>query len=507
MEALYFLTAVFREPFLIVLVGIGTFAGVYIGALPGISGTMAISLLVSLTFGWPVGQAMALMVGVFVGVVYGAARPAILLNIPGGPSAVATALDGYNLAKKGLAGKAMGVSAVSSFFGTMAGILALAIFAPPIAGIAMRFRSVDYLMLAFLGLAMAGSLGSKTMARGIIAGAIGLLIGTIGIDPQTAVRRFTFDIRQLNAGVDFIVAMVGLFGASEVLLQIADKKGKPIKQDVKKIVPPWREILKHFPLTIRSSIIGVMVGVLPGAGGDIAALLSYDQAKRSVKKPTAPFGEGAVEGIIAPETANSAAVGGAFIPMLTTGIPGDAVTAVLISAMFIHGLRPGPGFMAHTPQFFWLIIALLTLAAFFLLAAGLTGIKVFTKIVEIPKGILMPIVLVLSIIGALAMRNNVVDIVWMFGFGVIGYIFKRFDYPVAPIILGLILSNLFESNFRRAVMLDGSIPAIFTGILQSYISIFLFVMVVFLMFTQTDMYKRWRKKLDAKIQARHGSTK
>jgi len=352
---------------------------------------------------------------------------------------------------------------------------------------------------------MAGSLGSKTIVRGIIAGAIGLFIGTIGIDPQTAVRRFTFDIRHLNAGVDFIVAMVGLFGASEVLQQIADKKSRPIKQDVKKIVPSWSESIKHFPLTVKSSVIGVLVGVLPGAGGDIAALLAYDQAKRSVKKPTAPFGQGAVEGVIAPETANSAAVGGAFIPMLTIGIPGDAVTAVLISAMFIHGLRPGPGFMAAFPQFYWMIIALLVLAAVFLLAAGLTGIKVFTKIVEVPKGILMPIVLILSVIGSFAMRNNVNDIVWMFGFGLLGYILKRFDYPIAPIILGLILSTLFESNFRRAVMLEGSIPAIFTGILQSPISIFLFSLIIFLMITQTDMYKNWRKKLGAKLEERCGS--
>ena len=494
MEILNYLMIVFHEPVLILLVGIGTFAGVYIGAIPGLSGTMAISLLVSLTFGWPVNSSMAVMVGVFVGVVYGAARPAILLNIPGGPSAVATGLDGYPLAKKGLAGKAMGISAVSSFIGTIIGIIALAAFAPMIARIALMFRSVDYLMLAFMGLMMAGSLGSKTLARGIIAGAIGLFIGTIGIDPQTAVRRFTFDMVYLNAGVDFVVAMVGLFGASEALLQIADRKSRPVKQDVKKIVPSWKENIKHFPVTIRSSIIGVLVGVLPGAGGDVVALLSYDQAKRTVKKPTAPFGKGAVEGIIAPETANSAAVGGAFIPMLTMGIPGDAITAVLISALFIHGLRPGPGFIGATPHFFYLIVALLVLAAVFLLAAGLTGIRLFTKIVEIPKGILMPIILILSVIGSFAMRNNVVDVVWMFGFGFIGYFLKRYDYPIAPVILGLILCTLFENNFRRAVMLESSLPGVFTGIFQSPISIFLFVFIIFLMVTQTTFYRNWREK-------------
>ena len=257
----------------------------------------------------------------------------------------------------------------------------------------------------------------------------------------------------------------------------------------------------------RENIIGVLVGALPGAGGDIAALLSYDQAKRSIKKPTAPFGEGAVEGIIAPESANNAAIGGAFIPMLTLGIPGDAVTAVLISALTIQGLRPGPNLITNTPDLFYLIVSCLLLASIFLLVFGLTGIKVFTKIVEIPKGILMPMILVLSVIGAFAIRNSVYDILWMFGFGVIGYFLKRYDYPIAPIVLGVILTTLFEENYRRGVMLEGSILGMLASIFTSPISIVLFVLIVGLSVTQTGWYKNWRKRKDDALFAKREAEK
>lgn len=319
-------------------------------------------------------------------------------------------------------------------------------------------------------------------------------MGCVGVDGQTAVKRFTFNIVYLNSGVDYVVAMIGLFGASEALSQITDMKATPVKQKVDKILPSWAESAKYIGLTIKSSIIGVLVGALPGAGGNIAALLSYDQAKRSVKNPSAPFGKGAVEGIIAPESANNAAIGGAFIPMLTLGIPGDAVTAVLISALTIQGLRPGPNLISQTPYLFWLIVVCLLAASFFLLVFGLTGIKAFTKIVEIPKGILMHTILILSVIGAFAIRNSVYDILWMFGFGIIGYFLKRFNYPIAPIVLGVILTRSCEENYRRGVMLEGSISGMLGSIFTSYISIALFVLLVVLFITQTEFYKNWKAR-------------
>ena len=505
MNVLYYLSVIFREPLLILLVAAGTCAGVYVGAIPGLSGTMAVSLLVSFTYGWSTHAALAVMIGVYVGAVFGGSRSAILLNIPGAPAAVATSLDGYQLAKKGRAGEAMGMATTQSVIGTLLGVVALAVFAPVVAKLAMNFHSVDYLMLAIMGLMMVGSLASRSVMFGIIAAAIGIWLGTVGVDSQTAVKRFTFNIVYLNSGVDYVVAMIGLFGVSEALIQLTDMKSKPVKQKVDKIVPDWKDSLKHIPLTLKSSVIGVLVGALPGAGGDIAALLSYDQAKRSVKNPEVPFGQGAVEGVIAPESANNAAIGGAFIPMLTLGIPGDAVTAILISALTIQGLRPGPNLINNTPDLFWLIVACLFAASLFLLFFGLTGIKIFTKIVEIPKGILMPTIIILSVIGSYAIRNSLYDIYWMFGFGIIGYFLKRFDYPIAPIVLGVILTKLFEENYRRGVMLEGSIHGMILSIFKSPISIVLFVLVIYLAVTQTKAYKNWRARRDAAIAAKRAA--
>ncbi|MCL1976004.1 MAG: tripartite tricarboxylate transporter permease [Firmicutes bacterium] len=493
-EAVHYITVVFREPLLIVLVALGTFTGVYVGAIPGLTGVMTVSLLVSFTISWSMNNALALMLGVFVGVVFGGSRSAILLNIPGAPSAIATGFDGYPLAQKGQAGKAMGIATTQSFIGSILGVIALAFGAPLMGKFAQSFRSIDYVLLAIIGLMTVGSLGSKTLKHGLIAGALGVFIGCMGIDPQTAVRRFTFGLTYLNSGVDFIVAMIGLFGAAEALFQLTQLHMGKVKQQVNRIIPSWRTTLKYLPLTIRSAVVGILVGALPGAGGDIAALLSYDQAKRYTRQPSAPFGQGALEGIIAPETANNAAVGGAFIPMLTLGIPGDAITAVLLSALSVHGLRPGPYMIRSAPDIFWLIVICLVLASFFLLLFGLSGIRLFSKIVETPKGILMPIILVLSVVGAFAIRNSLYDILWMFLFAIIGYFFKRYDYPVGPLVLGIILCPLLENNYRRGIMLTGSLPGLFFSIFSSMLSLLLFLLIIFLTVSQTKRYKKWREQ-------------
>ena len=494
MEVLSYLLIPFQEPILIFYVAIGTFAGVYVGAIPGLSGTMAVSLLVSFTFGWETHAALALMIGVFVGAVYGGSRSAILLNIPGAPAAVATALDGYPMAQKGKAGSAMGIVTTQSVIGTLLGVVVLALFAPIISKFALNFSSIDYLLLGVMGMMMVGSLGSKSMFRGLLMAALGVLMGTIGMDSMTAVQRFTFGVTYLQTGVDYVVAMIGLFGVSEALVQMTDMDVKMVKQKVDRILPSLSECKKHLGLTIRSAVIGVLVGALPGAGGDVAALLAYDTAKRTVKNPEVPFGEGAVEGLVAPETANNAAIGGAFIPMLTLGIPGDAVTAVILAALMIHGLKPGPNLMTTTPDLFYLIVSCLFLASFFLVIFGLTGVRLFAKIVEIPKGILLPLIIILSAVGSFAIKNSLFDVFWMFGFGILGYFMKRYDYPVAPCVLGIILSGLLEENFRRGVMLNGSVGGMFLGIFKSPISVVLFLMIVVMFVTQSKAYKNWRNK-------------
>jgi len=349
-----------------------------------------------------------------------------------------------------------------------------------------------------MGMMMVGSLGAKSIFRGLLTAALGVLLGTVGMDTMTSTPRFTYGITYLLPGVDYVVAMIGLFGVSEALIQITTKDVKAVKQDVKKIIPSFDTIIKYFPLTLRSSLVGVVVGALPGAGGDIAALLCYDQAKRTVKNPEVPFGQGAVEGIVAPESANNAAIGGAFIPMLTLGIPGDAVTAVMIGALTIHGLKPGPNLMTTTPDLFYLIVSCLLIASVALVVFGLTGIKIFSKIVEIPKGILMPLIIILSVVGAYAINNSLFDIFWMLGFGVLGYFLKRFEYPVAPCVLGVILTKLLEENYRRGVMLKKSVGGLIGSIFTSPISLILFILIVIMFTTQTQAYKNWKAKRDAK---------
>jgi putative tricarboxylic transport membrane protein len=492
-EALNYFFISWIDVRLLLLTAAGTFAGIYIGAIPGLSVTMAVSILISFTFKWEVNSALALISGIYLGGVYGGSRSAILLNIPGAPSAIATGLDGYPLAKRGEAGTAIGLTTVVSVVGGFIGILALAVAAPAVADLALQFAPRDYLMLAIWGILLVGSLSGGSLAKGIFAGALGVLIGSVGLDPMTAESRFTFGSLQLTAGISYVAAMIGFFGVAEVLCQLHELKLQAIKQDVSKILPSWSLLRKYLPLTARTSTIGVVVGALPGAGGDIAALMAYDHAKRTVKDPSRPFGEGAYEGLVAPESANNAAVGGAYIPMLTLGIPGDAVTAVIIGAMYIHGLKPGPMLMVETPHLFWFIVGSLTLANIFLLVFGLTGIRLFAKIVETPKPILLPVILVLSAVGAYAINNNPVDVYWMLGFGVLGYFLKMYGFQVGPVILGMILGPLMDKSYRQAMISAEGNPVQFAGeFFTSPLSLVILIALTLTIASQSTWWKRLR---------------
>lgn len=497
-EALTYFFMSWVDPRLLGLIAAGTFAGIYIGAIPGLSVTMAVSILISFTFKWDINSALAVIAGIYLGGVYGGSRSSILLNIPGAPSAIATALDGYPLAKRGEAGAAIGLTTVMSVFGGFIGILALAVAAPAVASLALKFAPRDYLMLAIWGILLVGSLSGGSLAKGIFAGAFGVLIGSVGLDPMTAEPRFTFGSLQLTAGISYVAAMIGFFGVAEVLMQLHELHLKAVKQNVSKIIPPWHLVKKYLPLAARTSSIGVVVGALPGAGGDIAALMAYDHAKRTVKNPSSPFGDGAYEGLVAPESANNAAVGGAYIPMLTLGIPGDAVTAVIIGAMYIHGLKPGPMLMIETPHLFWFQVGALTLANCFLLVFGLTGIKIFAKIVETPKPLLLPLILMLSAVGAYAINNNPADVYWMLGFGVVGYIFKRYGFQVGPIILGMILGPLMDSSYRQAMIsAEGNVGQFAGEFFTSPLSAIILAALTFTIVSQTAWWQRLRGRASA----------
>jgi putative tricarboxylic transport membrane protein len=483
---------------LLTLTALGTFLGMYVGAIPGLSVTMAVSILISFTFSWDVNNALCLMVGVYMGGVYGGSRTAILLNIPGAPSAIATALDGYPLAKKGLAGEAIGLSTVMSVIGGFVGIIVLAFAAPLVSEFALSFQPRDYMLIGILGIMLVGSLSGNNMSKGILAGAFGVLIGTVGLDPLTAEERFTFGVVELWNGINPVAVMIGLFGLSEALSQLHHMDKASVKQVINSVIPKFKDVRKHLPLSLQSSTMGVIVGALPGTGGDIAALMAYDHAKRITKNPQVPFGKGAKEGLVAPEAANNAAVGGAYIPMLTLGIPGDAVTAVFIGALFIHGLNPGPLLMVEKPDMFWFTVGNLTLANLCILIFGLTGIRLFAKIVECPKGILIPLIFLLSIVGAYAINNSITDVWWMLGFGVLGYFMKMYGYPVGPVILGVILSRLIDENWRRAILAEQeSLSGLFAGILTSPLSLTLSAAILFILWSNLPFKPKklsWRIK-------------
>lgn len=473
----------------ILFVALGVFAGIYVGAIPGLSVTMAASLLISMTYSWQVDNALALMMGVWVGGVYGGSRAAILLNIPGAPAAVATTFDGYPLAQKGEAGKAIAVSTIMSVLGGMFGLVIMLIAAPYISKVAVKFSPKDYLLLLLMGLMLVGSLGGKSVWKGILTALIGLMLAVVGTDPITGLNRFTFGISDMRTGLSYISVMIGMFGIGEALFQLLHRDRPIVKQDVSKIRPPKEVLIRMLPLSLRSGLVGTVVGALPGAGGDLAALLSYDFAKRTVKNPEVPFGEGAYEGIVAPESANNAAVGGALIPMLTLGIPGDSVTAIMIGALSIHNIKAGPTLMSTMPEIFSNLAWLLLAANIFLLIFGLTGIRIFSKLVELPREILMPLIMVISVIGSYSIGGNVIDIMWTVVFGIIGYFMKCFDYPVGPLVLGLILGPNLELYFRRAIMSAGSVGGMFVDIFTSPFSLVLVVLLALMIVSQVRMSK------------------
>lgn len=501
LEAAGYAAQAVTNPVLLLYLAAGVFLGIYIGAVPGLSVTMAASLLISFTYSWDMLPAMAAMVGIYIGGVYGGSRSAILLNIPGAPAAVATALEGYPLAKKGLAGQAIGVTVIQSVLGGFIGTLILCFGAPYLSKFAMGFAPRDYFLLAVMGLLLVGSLGNESPARGVLSAAIGLFVGFVGLDSQTGHTRFVLGPNgsmfrtYMMLGVSYVVVMIGLFGMSEALIQLRDLSARPVKQKADKIIPSWKNTVRFIPLTLKSSLIGAVVGALPGTGGDIAALLAYDQAKRSVKNPETPFGEGALEGLVAPESANNAAVGGACIPMLSMGIPGDAVTAIMLGAMYIHGLNPGPLLMTSRPDVFYYITGAMFVGNIFLLLFGFTGIKIFSKIVEVPKEILMPIIIILSVVGAFSINNSIMDVYWMVGFGILGYLMKLYKVPVGPAILGIILSDLLELNFRRAALMAANNPIqLVMNIITNPVSLVLLAFILVMLITSRGRYKRWRAK-------------
>lgn len=495
MEVLQQLLVPLLDIKLLLFVAAGTLAGIILGAIPGLSVTLCVALVLSLTYSWDLLEALAIMLGVYFGGVFGGSRVSILMNIPGGPSNVATSFDGYPLAQKGEARLALTLTTVFSFVGGIIGVIFLATTAPFISKIAINFGQRDYLLLALLGLLLVGSLSKGSTAKGIFAAGAGILVGLIGMDTIGGGTRFTFGSLQLMNGVNFIVALLGLFGMSEILFQMRTINKSSINAILKKTAfPTIAFFLKFLPMSLRVSVMGVLIGALPGAGGEIAALLGYDHAKRTVKNTNRPFGEGSYHGVIAPETANSAAISGALIPLLTLGIPGDAVTAIFIGALFIHGLQPGPLLMEQSGDLFWMMVGASALANIFLLIFGLMIVTIFIRIITVPKQILLPIIAVITIIGSYSINNSLTDVYWMLGFGIIGFFMKIHNFPVAPLVLGIILGPLVDTSFRRAYMSSENAFDFLFGFVNTPITFILTLVFLFTLLSQTRLFDHIRGK-------------
>lgn len=443
------------DPQLLLFIFVGVGAGIFIGCLPGLTSTMGVALVLPLTFGMDADVGIMLLLGVYFGAVYGGSISAILLRTPGTPAAAATVLDGYEFSKRGEAGRALGLSTISSFTGGIVSCLVLMLISPQLAKLALHFSSPEFFMLAVFGLTVIASVSGKSLAKGLICGAFGFFLSCIGIDSMTGFLRFTFGQIHLYSGVSYIPVMIGLFAMSQAFQGIEEIKTKTkVDSNVKHVIPPksdWKLIGKLAPIF---GLVGTFIGIIPGAGTDIAAFVSYGQVKNMPKHPE-KFGTGIPEGIIAPEAGNNGVTGGALIPMLTLGVPGDSVAAIMIGALTIQGLQPGPMLFKENAVLVYTIFAGAFIANCCMALLGLSCIRVFIKVLSVPKQILVPVIMVLCVVGSYAMSNSVFDIWIMLIFGILGYFLQKLEASASPIILGLILGPMAETHFKRALLMAG----------------------------------------------------
>lgn len=439
----------------------GVLAGITIGALPGLTATMGVALLTPLSFSMPATTGLVMLCGIYCGAIYGGSISAILIRTPGTPAAAATVFDGHALALKGQAGKALGMSAIASFCGGMFSALALAFVSPQLARIALSFGPPEYFAMGLFGLSIVSSISGNQVIKGLIAAGFGLLLSMVGLDLVTGYPRFAFDIPDLLNGVSFIPVLIGLFAVAEVFVA-AEATIENAKIDVKVagLLPSLAEIRGCWKTIFKGSVIGTMVGIIPAAGGDIAAFVSYGEAKRSAPDGD-KFGTGVLNGVAAPESANNGVTGGALIPLLTLGIPGDAVTAIFLGALMLQGLRPGPLLFTDHADVVYAVFAGMIIANIIMLFFGLVGIKFFSRVITIPKPILTPIVFILCVVGSYAINNSMFDIFVMMLFGVLGYLMHKLKFPPSPIVLALILGPMIEGEFRRSLLMAYGSSSIF----------------------------------------------
>lgn len=467
MEALgYFLDGLAQigtSPMALFAVVWATLLGMAVGAMPGLTATLGVALLTTLTFRMAVGDAILILVCMYVGAIYGGSRSAILLNIPGTPANAATALDGHPMARAGRAREALVLTTIGSFLGTVIGLVALALVAPALAEFALRFGSYEFFWLAVFGIIISGHLTAiDDPLKGWISGFLGLMIAMVGQEGIHAYQRYSYGWTDLSGGIGLLPALVGAFGFAEVLQVMMSPRYQVLRDAGRQALPKLRELWTYWRTVLRSGVLGTLMGLIPGVGEDMGAWSAYAAARRASREKE-KFGRGSREGLLAAETGNNAAVPGALIPVLVLAVPGSAPAAVLLAALLIHGVRPGPLIMIESPSFVYEVAAMLLYAAVGILVLGLLLTKPVLKVLSVPRERLMPVVFVLCTVGAFAIASRVFDIWVMLAMGLFGFLLREMKYPMAPLVLGIVLGDILDKSLRRSMTLsDGSIEPFLT---------------------------------------------
>ncbi len=435
---------------------VGVFLGTAVGVMPGLGPAATIAMLLPLTFQMPPTSALIMLAGIYYGAKYGGSTTAILLNVPGESASVVTCLDGYQMARKGRAGAALGIAAISSFVAGTVGVIGLMLLAPPLAKMALSFSSPEYFALMVLGLAMVVLLAGESMVKALLAMLVGLWIAGMGIDLFSDASRFTFGLSELLDGVDFVIVAIGVFALGEVLGNM-ERRGEgtllPVPKGLRNLLPTMAELKACRFAFLNGSVIGFLIGVLPGAGSTIASFISYG-VEKAVSKHPEKFGTGVPEGVAAPEGANNSETGGALVPLLTLGIPGSGTTAILLAAFVLWGLRPGPLMIQDNPQLFWGLVASMYVGNVMLLVLNLPLIPLFAQILKLREFVLYPIIFGISVVGVYAVSNSLFDCGLLAAFGLLGYLMQRLKFPSAPLILGLVLGDAMERALRQSLMMS-----------------------------------------------------
>ena len=443
------------EPTNLMLVILGLLVGIFLGALPGIGSSMAIVLALPFTYFLDVVPAIALLATIYVGSAYGGSITAILFNTPGTPEAVATTFDGYPMTQKGQSKKALGLAISASAFGGIFAVLIMMFLSPVLSQLAFKIHSSEYFALALLGMTVISSLGTNNKVKAIASGLLGIFISTVGIDPLTATDRFTFNTIELMNGIDYIPIMIGAFALGEVFSQLTAKDPHNIENTSTKSTGVFKikEFFVYKWAAAKSAVIGTLIGILPGTGGAIASFVSYGVTMKTDKNQ-AEFGKGKPEGVVAPETANNAAAAGSMIPTLILGIPGSATTAVILAALVLQGVQPGPQLLSDQPILLYAILLAMLFASIMTFIAGRAGIQIFSLLLKAPYSIIATFIIMLSLIGAYATNNDLLNIWIMLLFGVVGYLMKVYNFSIASLILGIVLGPLMETSLRRHLLLN-----------------------------------------------------